>query len=186
MSDYVHRTRAALRTDGWIEVDELLWIKPDGMPVGHANRPRRSWERVLWFSRSRQPQCFPKAGGRASKRLGLMSGNGAASSWLHTGQSEAVSSGVSRVPDYCVVSVRDRPDGVDHPAIFPTPVARWLAQLVAADGEIVVDPFMGSGTTLCAAKYGGQRAIGIEIEERYCEIAARRCAQDVLDLGAVA
>lgn len=68
-----------------------------------------------------------------------------------------------------------------HPTEKPITLMRWCLDLAGGDGT-VLDPFMGSGTTLRAAKDFGRRAIGIEIEEKYCEIAARRLAQEVLAL----
>jgi DNA modification methylase len=71
-------------------------------------------------------------------------------------------------------------DVAGHPCPKPVQWLWWLLGLVSLDGETVLDPFMGSGTTLRAAKDMGRRAIGIEIEERYCEIVAKRLAQGVL------
>ena len=76
------------------------------------------------------------------------------------------------------------PDGKrQHPTQKPLSLITWCLDFVP--GDTVLDPFAGSGTTLRAAKDLGRRAIGIEIEERYCEIAARRLDQQVLDLGGV-
>lgn len=71
-------------------------------------------------------------------------------------------------------------DMPDHPSPKPLRAMTWLVSRF--DGELILDPFMGSGTTLRAAKDLGRRAIGIELEERYCEIAARRLEQQVLPL----
>ena len=73
----------------------------------------------------------------------------------------------------------------DHPTPKPLGLMRELIGKCAPLAEIV-DPFMGSGTTLRAAKDLGRKAIGIEIEERYCEIAAKRLAQEVFDFGGAA
>lgn len=68
----------------------------------------------------------------------------------------------------------------DHPAPFP--VGLPARAIESAEPKNVLDPFAGSGSTLVAAKAAGVRAVGIELSERYCEIAARRCSQEVLGL----
>jgi len=73
------------------------------------------------------------------------------------------------------------PANREHIAQKPIEVMRWVMQIVP-EGSTVVDPFMGSGTTLRAAKDSGLKAIGIEVDERYCEIAAKRMDQEVLAL----
>lgn len=71
-------------------------------------------------------------------------------------------------------------NGIDHPSPKPLDTMKHIVRIAASSGGLVVDPFAGSGATLLAAKVNGRRAIGIEIEERYCEIAAKRLAQEVL------
>jgi site-specific DNA-methyltransferase (adenine-specific) len=79
-----------------------------------------------------------------------------------------------------------REEPVDHPSPKPEGLMQRLIQVVTPPNGLVLDPFMGSGTTLRAAKNVGRRCFGIEAEERYCEIAAKRLAQEVLDFGGVA
>ena len=74
--------------------------------------------------------------------------------------------------------------GGGHPAPFPIKLAKRAIGTTGA--AVVLDPFAGSGTTLRAAKDLGRKAIGIEISERYCEIAAKRLGQEVMDFGGAA
>ena len=81
------------------------------------------------------------------------------------------------------VNGRDKTLAQKHPC--PKPYESWVPILIRVspdETDVVLDPFMGSGTTLVAAKYSGRRAIGIDIDERFCEIAALRLGQEVLAL----
>lgn len=75
--------------------------------------------------------------------------------------------------------------GSGHPTQKPLPMVSSLVRQFSAEGEVVFDPFAGTGTTLRAAKDEGRRAVGVELDERYCEIAAKRLTQDTL-FGGVA
>jgi len=100
--------------------------------------------------------------------------------------------------DPVLIAANGSPDAIDRAAIpnvvtanpptvrchpYEKPVELWAHILGRIPAGLVVDPFAGSGASAVAARSAGHRWVGIEIEERYCEIAARRCAQDVLDFG---
>ena len=93
------------------------------------------------------------------------------------------SGGASRFFYTAKASRSDRGPDNNHPTVKPTDLMKWLCKLtMTPTGGTVLDPFMGSGTTVYAAKEMGRKAIGIELDEAYCEIAARRCSQEVLAL----
>lgn len=96
-----------------------------------------------------------------------------------------LSAGKGRHPDVIACSAADTMHS-GHPC--PKPEQAWERILlrISPFGRSVVDPFMGSGTTLRVAKNLGRKAVGIDLSEAYCEIAAKRLAQEVLDFGGVA
>lgn len=86
-----------------------------------------------------------------------------------------------------IVLDRGRTGGVRlHTTQKPQPLMQELIGLFTDEGETILDPFAGSGTTLTAARMLGRNSIGIEASEKYCEIIARRLSQGVLDFGGVA
>ena len=104
----------------------------------------------------------------------------------HLGRGAAAVVGVNRdfhvANSSAIVSDTTAPQR-QHPCPRPLDQVRFIVSQWVRPGGLVLDPFCGSGTALVAAKNLGRRAIGIEIEEKYCEIAAKRHAQDCLPLG---
>jgi DNA modification methylase len=71
----------------------------------------------------------------------------------------------------------------EHPGYTPSGILRRAIDLFSSEGGLIIEPFCGTGTTLRAAKDMNRRAIGIELDEKWCEIAAKRMAQEVFDFN---
>lgn len=176
ISDYTLKTRLALREDGWIEAEELIWIKDVSPALGSYYRPRRSWESIHWFSKDWKPFVNLTARGKQSSGIGFIKNKGVGD--YVVGVSAGVD-GVARVPDYVKVgtNLNDRSKYNIHPAQYPVPLAEWLIELMCPVGGIVLDPFLGSGTTAVAAINTERKWIGCEINEEYKEIIEKRITE---------
>ncbi len=99
--------------------------------------------------------------------------------YMHRADVKPVWNGGGRAGNFILPTAQ----GQEHPTAKPLDMVRQWVQWFTAHGDVVLDPYAGSGTTLRAALDEGRRAIGVELEERYCEVIARRLSQDVLDFG---
>ena len=176
ISDYVLKTRLAIRNAGWRECEELVWIKPDSPPLGSLQRPRRAWESILWYSLSWNPFCDPKANGRISDRVGFVSKKGVGD-YKHGVNQPKV--GIARCPDYIAVGTSrvDKSKKNTHPAQFPEELAAWIIRLLSSEGATILDPFLGSGTTAVAADHNSRHFVGIDLSPDYCDYARNRLMQ---------
>jgi DNA modification methylase len=112
------------------------------------------------------------------KRPGMNSGP-----WRYRHESIYVTEGFVRTSDAAVSILTAFPEQADH--IHGKPLGLMVELVAAAPQGVIADPFAGSGSTLVAAKRLGRRSVGVELEERYCEIIANRMHQGVLDFGEV-
>jgi DNA modification methylase len=72
-----------------------------------------------------------------------------------------------------------RPEPIEHPTQKPVSVIEWCLDKASNEGDTILDPFLGSGTTAVACIRTGRQCVGIELEEKYCEIAAKRCDREL-------
>jgi len=129
----------------------------------------------MWYA-IRRPSavgCWYKPGNHASSIIGFEEWE----PWLYWCGNNGMMGGSTVIR----ATVGKQAAASGHPC--PKPLSLMKKLLIKSRAETTIDPFMGSGTTLRAAKDLGRKAIGIEIEERYCEIAAKRLAQQVFDFG---
>jgi len=170
-------TIAHVREWGWKLVDELCWVRL-GVPGGWPNRFKNAWEPVFHFARQAAIKfrsehvlhesvyafdyspSYPKSGSGS----GLLSGNG-----THRHQD-----GLARPSN--VISVPNRSDvfANRHEAVFPVGLPGFFLRAYADKGDVVLDPFVGSGTTIIAAERLERVAFGVEISPRYCDVVVER------------
>jgi site-specific DNA-methyltransferase (cytosine-N4-specific) len=143
------RVALALQADGWILRSDVIWEKPNVKPDGAKDRPTIAHEYVFLFSKSRR--YYYDADGVAEPANGGTTRN-RRSVW--------------RIPTV--------PFAEAHFACWPPALAQLMIRASTQEGEVVLDPFFGAGTTALAARALGRKTIGIEINRDYCELALRR------------
>ena len=166
--------------------ERFLWLKFPFGPNGSSTQPDDPVEFCLWFGENVQFDANEVRRDYAPSTLARYS-SPPSIRWESNGerkQKGELSADPSGARPTTVIVAPCLPTNeyCEHPAQFPLELASWFIAAGSRPRDTVLDVFSGSGTTLYAARQMGRKAIGIEIEERYCEIAAKRLAQEVLPL----
>lgn len=176
---WIDLIRAAERV-GWHLLDTLVWVKPNANPI-HGQVFANSHEYVLILGRSGdrlnedavRTEYDPESLARYKRRW--RNSNGVKGGIREQEGREANELG-ARARSFFVAHV-GREKGNPHPAPMPLELAEHLVQLASWEGDTILDPFAGSGTTCLAARRLGRHTIGIELSPAYAEMAARRTRQ---------
>jgi DNA modification methylase len=182
---YVLELILALRQQGWLWTEEYIWHKKNSYPGKWSNRFRDAWERLLQFNKSKKFAMYQEAvmvpmGDWAKDRLRNLSltDQQRDTSKVGSGFGKNVSNWLGRDKVYPtnVLHLATESQNRKHSAAFPIALPEWFIKLFTQAQDVVLDPFIGSGTTAFAAKKLQRHYIGIEINPEYCQ-----WAQDDLD-----
>lgn len=179
---YVLELILAIRKQGWLWTEEFIWSKKNCYPGKWPNRFRDSWERCLQFNKQKKFEMYQETvmvpmGDWAKTRLKNLSETDQRrdESKVQSGFGKNVSNWVGREMAYPtnVLSLATESSNKNHSAAFPVGLPTWFIKLFTREGDIVLDPFMGSGTTAIAAQILGRHYVGVEIAPEYVQLAAR-------------
>jgi len=177
---YVLELILALRKQGWYWTDEYIWHKKNCYPGKWPNRFRDAWERCLHFTKSRKFKMNQEAvmvpmGDWAETRLKSLSKNDVVryDSQVGSGFGKNIANWAQRTMAYPtnVLHLATECGNKNHSAAFPKSLPEWFIKLFTDEGDWVLDPFVGSGTSVKVAKELRRNAVGIEVLAEYCEMA---------------
>jgi len=177
---YVIELILAMRKQGWLWTEEFIWHKKNSYPGKWPNRFRDAWERLLQFNKTRKFKMFQEAvmvpmGDWAERRLRRLSQTDQVRdvSRVGSGFGKRVANWIGRQKAYPtnVLYLATETRNRNHSAVFPDDLPKWFIRLFTQEGDWVLDPFMGSGTTIRVAQQMGRNAIGIEILPEYYQLA---------------
>ncbi len=173
---YVIELILNMRKQGWLWTEEFIWHKKNCYPGKWPNRFRDAWERLLQFNKNKffkmyQEEVMIPIGDWAEKRLSNLSNTDKIrdTSKVGSGFGKNVSNWVGKDKVYPtnVLHLATECGNKNHSATFPYALPEWFIKLFTRPGDVVLDPFMGSGTAIFAALNMGRKAIGIDINPEY-------------------
>lgn len=180
---YVLELILEMRKQGWLWTEEYIWHKKNSFPGKWPNRFRDAWERCLHFTKQKKFNMYQDSvkvpmGNWAEKRLKNLSETDKIrdESRVLSGFGKNISNWVGKDSAYPtnVIHMATECANVNHSAAFPISLPEWFIKLFSKENDIVLDPFMGSGTTALAAIKLNRHFIGVEKNSDYYKHAMTR------------
>ena len=177
-STYVLELILEMKRQGWLWTEEFIWHKKNCYPGKWPNRFRDAWERLLQFNKSKKFNMYQEAvmvpmGDWAKNRLKNLSDIDKIrdDSKVGSGFGKNISNWLDRDMAYPtnVLHLATECGNKNHSAAFPESLPEWFIKLFTQEYDTVLDPFMGSGTTVFVANRMNRNAIGIDIVDEYCK-----------------
>lgn len=192
---YVIELILEMRRQGWLWTEEFMWHKKNSYPGKWPNRFRDNWERLIQFNKSRKFNMYQEAvmvpiGDWAKERLAKLSQTDRTrdESRVGSGFGKKVSNWLGRDLVYPtnVIHMATECSNRRHSATFPVELPKWFIKLFTQPGDLVLDPFIGSGTTALAAVQLGRNYVGIDLNPEYVEMSRKTVAETQIRLPNIA